>query len=400
MPEDYPAITSDISYTPASLLHLFNSALAPATTKKMILLKGIYVAGKGTQYAGNFYDTLKEEASDAVLTLVVPALMRNELTSGKMIEFYGYITKRVVLNGGRIEVHANMTQLVQQTVSKYSEKDIEAIELQQKKASVGYGDVDSFIKDHIIRETTVRITILIGKTAIIDSDIKHALEEAIGFYDIHFERINLHAETEILQTLRRYNDPAVTDLLVLSRGGGENLEVFNSPAIAAYCLELRPLFLTAIGHKEDTPLVQKMADKAFITPTALGQYLHRIYNDTVAELQHSKARLVETITVQLSANYDKQVRNLEEKIRSLEELNGKMSGVQHEQIQFLQGQLTDLRTQHQDKDSLLHKLQEMAAEYRAQAELLKARTLSRRTVYWVILAAVAILCILLGRACR
>src|SRR6202012_1443116 len=128
--------------------------------------------------------------------------------------------------------------------------------------------------DHIISETTVRITILIGKTAIIDSDIKHALEEAIGFYDIHFERINLHAETEILQTLRRYNDPAATDLLVLSRGGGENLEVFNSPVIAAYCLELRPLFLTAIGHKEDTPLVQKMADKAFITPTALGQYLH------------------------------------------------------------------------------------------------------------------------------
>ena len=398
MPEDYPAITSDISYTPASLLHLFNSALAPATTKKMILLKGIYVAGKGTQYAGNFYDTLKEEASDAVLTLVVPALLRNELTSGKMIEFYGYITKRVVLNGGRIEVHANMTQLVQQTISKYSDKDIEAIALQQKKASLGYGDVDSFIKDHIIRETTVRITILIGKTAIIDSDIKHALEEAIGFYDIRFERINLHTESEILQTLHRYNDPAITDLLVLSRGGGENLEVFNSAAIAACCLELRPLFLTAIGHKEDTPLVQKMADKAFITPTALGQYLHRIYNDTVAELQNSKARLVETITVQLSANYDKQVRNLEEKIRSLEELNGKMSGVQHEQIQFLQGQLTDLRVQHQDKDSLLHKLQEMAAEYRAQAEQLKARALSRRA-YWAILAAVAILCILLGRAC-
>ena len=35
----------------------------------------------------------------------------------------------------------------------------------------------------------------------------------------------------------------------------------------------------AIGHKENIPLLQKVADKAFITPTALGQYLNDIYNE-------------------------------------------------------------------------------------------------------------------------
>src|SRR5579859_5484510 len=279
-------VSEDISYTPASLLHLFNSVLAPSATKKIVLLKGIYLAGRGVTYAGYFYDTLKDEVTDAVLTLVVPALLRNGLTHNKTIEFYGYITKRVVFNGGRIEVHAVMTQLLGQRANTYSEKDLRAIELLQQKAAIGYRDVDNFLKGHIVAQEPVRIRILIGKTAIIDSDISHALESAIGFYAIGFERINLSSEAEILQALRRWNDTGQNDLLVLSRGGGENMEVFDSPDVAAYCLELEPLFVTAIGHKEDTSLVQKVADKAFITPTALGQYLNRMYNETVAELQH------------------------------------------------------------------------------------------------------------------
>ncbi|HEY4107866.1 exodeoxyribonuclease VII large subunit [Puia sp.] len=362
-------VSEDISYTPASLLHLFNSVLAPSATKKIILLKGIYLAGRGVTYAGFFYDTLKDETTEAVLTLVVPALLRNGLTNNKTIEFYGYITKRVVLNGGRIEVHAVMTQLLQQTANTYSEKDVRAIEVLQKKAALGFGDVDNFLKGRIVNEEMVRIRILIGKTAIIDSDISHALEEAIGFYEIAYERINLSAEAEIVQALRRYNDREKNELLVLSRGGGENMEVFNSPDLAAYCLELEPLFVTAIGHKEDTPLVQKVADKAFITPTAFGQYLNRLYNETVAELQHSKARLVETITTQLSVHYDKQVRNLEEKVRSLEDLNGQRAGLQQRELELLLGQLTTARD---------------------QVDGMRVIGRRRRIIYWVIVVAVVV----------
>lgn len=386
-------VSEDISYTPASLLHLFNSVLAPAATKKIILLKGIYVAGRGVTYAGYFYDTLKDETTDAVLTLVVPALLRNGLVPNKTIEFHGYITKRVVLNGGRIEVHAVMTQLVQQTVNTYSEREIRAVEVLQKKAAMGFGDVDGFLKRRIIDDASVRVRVLIGKTAIIDSDITHALEEAIGFYDLSYERINLSAEAEIVQALQRYNDRSKNDVLVLSRGGGENMEVFNSPDLAACCLELEPLFVTAIGHKEDVTLVQKVADKAFITPTALGQYLHRVYNDTVAELQHSRARLVESITTQLGAQYDKQVQVLEEKIRGLEEVNGQRVGLQQRELELLIGQLNTARGEAANARG-------EAANARGQVEKLRIAGRRRQLVYWVILALVAVVCAVVGRGCR
>jgi hypothetical protein len=40
------------------------------------------------------------------------------------------------------------------------------------------------------------VTILVGNNAIVDSDIKHSLKEAIGYYDFRFERINLSSEME------------------------------------------------------------------------------------------------------------------------------------------------------------------------------------------------------------
>jgi|GEM_PF-618434 len=411
-------VTEDLTYTPASLLHLFNSVLAPSATKKIILLRGIFLAGRGVTYAGFFYDTLKDETTDAVLTLVVPALLRNGLTHNKTIEFYGYITKRVVMNGGRIEVHAVMTQLLQQTVNTYSEKEIRTVEILQQKAADGFGDVDGFLKSRIVRaggggggvgeagigderlEERIRIRVLIGKTAIIDSDINHALEEAVGFYSLQYERISLSSEAEILGALRRWNSREKTDLLVLSRGGGENMEVFNSPEVAAYCLELEPLFVTAIGHKEDVSLVQKVADKAFITPTAFGQYLRRIYNETVEELQHSKARLVEVITTQLGAQYEKQVRVLEEKIQGMEEVNGQRMGLQQKELELMLAQLSAAQGEavvaRGDATTAVGQL----ALVREEVDRIRIRERRQRLAYWVMLVVVAVVCVVVGRACR
>ncbi len=67
-----------------------------------------------------------------------------------------------------------------------------------------------------------------------------------------------------------------------------------------------------IKPSEISTLLQQVADKAFITPTALGQYLNSLYNDTVAEMQSSKAKMVEDITKQLAANYNHQINNLKE----------------------------------------------------------------------------------------
>src|SRR6266498_4302606 len=175
-----------ISYNASSLLNIFNNALTIEITKKAVRVRGIYIVGKGVNYNGFYYDSLKDESSDACVTLIVPALIRHNLTTEQTIECTGYLTKRVQLNAGKIDLHVNVIELLSQQESKYSEEQLKAFEILQKKAEQGYKDIDGFIKTRIIQRQPITITMLIGKTAIIDSDIKHQLKEAIGLYDFRF----------------------------------------------------------------------------------------------------------------------------------------------------------------------------------------------------------------------
>jgi exodeoxyribonuclease VII large subunit len=179
-----------ITYSPAAVLNLFNNSLSINQTKRIVQLKGIYVQGKGNQYSGYFYDTFRDETSDAAITILVPPLIRNELQPNNTITVNGFVTRRVINTSGSIQIQLTVTDLVEQTQSKYSDDDVKKIELMQQKAVIGYRDVYSWLKEQIIFEQPFKIGIIIGKTGIIDNDIKHQLRESIGFYDISFHRIN------------------------------------------------------------------------------------------------------------------------------------------------------------------------------------------------------------------
>lgn len=72
-----------LCYNPASIVGIFNNALTIEITKKAFRVKGIYIAGKGVNYNGFYYDALKDENSDACVTLIVPAMIRNNLLQNK-----------------------------------------------------------------------------------------------------------------------------------------------------------------------------------------------------------------------------------------------------------------------------------------------------------------------------
>jgi RNA-binding protein YhbY len=227
------------------------------------------VPGNGVNYKGLFFDTLKDEATDAALTLVVPGLIRSKLAPNKVIECTAYVVKKVLANAGRIDLQLNIIEVVSQSQSSFNEDQVKAFEILQKKAELGHKDADSFIKEKIIKGDRVKIIVLIGKGGIIDQDIKHQIKEALAFYELYFIKINLSSETEIIESLINYSQKS--PIVVISRGGGDNLEIFDSPVIAEASLHLPSFFITAIGHQQDTPLLQKVADKSFITPTAFGQ---------------------------------------------------------------------------------------------------------------------------------
>ena len=344
---DTAELTSEI-YSPGAVLNLFNNSILLKETRRIIRLRGIFVQGKGAFYNGAYYDSLRDETSDAQITLIVPALIRNELQPNKTVTLNGFITRRVVNNASRIDIQLTVTELIEQTAGKYAEEALRSIEIMQGKAAAGFRDVQGFIKGRIINGEPFMISVVIGKNAIIDSDIKHQLRESIGFYQIEFLRINLSSETAIVSTLRALDENG-TDIIVVSRGGGENLDIFNKVAIAETAIALNALLITAIGHKEDVTLLQNVADKAFITPSELGQFLNDTYNYTVEELQHSRAQLVESVTKQLKAGYEKEIENLKEQNKALDELKklstADLQRVYEEKQKLSERQIEDYRIQ-------------------------------------------------------
>lgn len=348
-------------YSPSAVLHLFNNSLNVSQVKKLIQLKGVFQFGKGGNYSGYFYDTLRDESSEAQLTIIVPALIRNELQPNKTITVNGFITKRVVSNASRIDIQLTVTDLVEQTQNKYSDEELKRIEIQQQKAQAGFRDVHSYIKEKIIQDLPFRIGVIIGKTGIIDNDIKHQLRESIAFYDVGFHRISLSSETEIIQALDQLDSQGY-DVIVISRGGGENLDIFNKAVIAEKATNLSSLFVTAIGHKDDVTLLQRVADKSFITPSEFGQFLNDTFNQTIEEVQNSRAQLVESVKKQLDANYQKEIDNLKQQLRNVEELKKKnnedLEKVYNEKIAGLNGQIALAAKNYNDQLNATQNLQQ------------------------------------------
>ena len=168
-------------------------------------------------------------------------------------------------------------------------------------------------------------------------------------------------------------------------------------------MTLTPLFVTALGHFEDTPLLEKVADKKFITPSALGSYLNELYNQTVAELQNSKAKLVDDITKQLKTQYDKEIGNLREQIQNIQVMN--TANVKNLKDQ-LQSAFSMHQQQLQEKDRLLKNAEGLTENFKSEVSRLreelnrKAAEPPPQNYSWLIVIAAVVLLIVALKTCR
>lgn len=247
---------------------------------------------------------------------------------------------------------------------------------------------------------------------------------------MEYHRISLSSPAEIIGRIKLL-DAALPDMICIARGGGENMDVFEHLEIAEALLSCKTIVASAIGHAEDVTLFEKLSDKKFITPTQFGHYLKDMYNTTIGELQHSKARIVQDTRTQLAAVFAKEVENLRQqltgekalhekavtetkrshdaqllvlnsKLKSFEELASKAvqdkTGLHATEItnlkkqadtqqQLHRSELAQLQRQQQQKDTLIEQANRLAAGYRQQLEVEKARP---RTSFGAVVVAVII----------
>jgi exodeoxyribonuclease VII large subunit len=111
---------------------------------------------------------------------------------------------------------------------------------------------------------------------------------AVRFRVVNVAVQGVHAVPQLLTALTTLDRDADVDVIVLARGGGsvEDLLPFSDETLCRAVAECRTPVVSAIGHEQDTPLLDHVADLRCSTPTDAGK---RVVPDVVEELQRVRA---------------------------------------------------------------------------------------------------------------
>jgi exodeoxyribonuclease VII large subunit len=101
------------------------------------------------------------------------------------------------------------------------------------------------------------------------------------------------APMSIARALRRCNEEALADVIVIARGGGsfEEMYGFNSEVVARAILASRLPVVTALGHTSDRTVADLVADAECRTPTEAGSRVVPKKSDLLALLRERARRL-------------------------------------------------------------------------------------------------------------
>jgi exodeoxyribonuclease VII large subunit len=125
----------------------------------------------------------------------------------------------------------------------------------------------------------------------------------------------------------------------------------------------------------------------------LGQFLNGTFNHTVEELENSKAKLIESVKVHLTANYQKEIDNLNERLKANEELclqtTKDLEQVYKEKMEVLNGQLAGEQKLQAERIGILN---ERISNYKSQISDLGGKS----SINWTIVIIAVILELILG----
>jgi len=275
---------NNAQYTPSGLARIYAQTVAQDIRGKMVPIRGIYSdkskyskrSGRDAIcYGGFYYDVLVDEKTGDELTLKIPKNLKSRIIDGNVYAFRGNIENK--LKKGR-DIALSFLFVPDQILSEATFQDTtrhqNEVKVYEKKRARTEYDVDRALRQFFHNGKRPRISMLYGNNGIVDADVKSALRGVENAYLLIDTRVSFANEDEIIRAIKKAE--VRSDIVAIVRGGGSGLEVFDSFDLANMVLDTRIPVIAAIGHDEDDTLVKQIADKAFSTPTAFGNYLREM----------------------------------------------------------------------------------------------------------------------------
>ena len=345
-------------YKPSELLGIFTSYLSQTdVNRKVIYLRGIYLKNpKHDPRWNSRYDTLRDEDTQTEITLQIPQRLCDNLKDGNLVQVGGVLGRRAQ-NNCHIQLMLVVSRIDVVQEQAIDESEIKRMELRQKKASVGFKNVDSLLEQLLYTDQRPQVALVFAQTSITMSDFEAGINAAKSAIDFTERRVNFSNSQELVRTLQAL-DEFDFSVIALVRGGGVGIEKLDELDVLESIVSLRTPIIAAIGHVEEKLFIKQLVDKCAPTPNGLGQYFSEMVESVSEKKTKSRAALTEQIKKQFKDQLEagqKQNKELQEKLTSLTKAQEEAVKKHNEQVQALTKVQAEATKKHNEQVEVLGK---------------------------------------------
>ena len=345
-------------YKPSELLGIFTSFLSQTdVNRKVIYLRGIYLKNpKHDPRWNSRYDTLRDEDTQTEITLQIPQRLCDNLKDGNLVQVGGVLGRRAQ-NNCHIQLMLVVSRIDVVQEQAIDESEIKRMELRQKKASVGFKNVDSLLEQLLYTDQRPKVALVFAQTSITMSDFEAGINAAKSAIDFTERRVNFSNSQELVRTLQAL-DEFDFSVIALVRGGGGGIEKLDELDVLEAIVNLKTPIIAAIGHVEEKLFIKQLVDKCAPTPNGLGQYFSEMVESVSEKKTKSRAALTEQIKKQFKDQLEagqKQNKELQEKLTSLTKAQEEAVKKHNDQVQALTKVQAEATKKHNEQVEVLGK---------------------------------------------
>lgn len=345
-------------YKPSELLGIFTSFLSQTdVNRRVIYLRGIYLKNpKHDPRWNSRYDTLRDEDTQTEITLQIPQRLCDNLKDGNLVQVGGVLGRRAQ-NNCHIQLMLVVSRIDIVQEQAIDESEIKRMELRQKKASVGFKNVDSLLEQLLYTDQRPQVALVFAQTSITMSDFEAGINAAKSAIDFTERRVNFSNSQELVRTLQAL-DEFDFSVIALVRGGGGGIEKLDELDVLEAIVNLKTPIIAAIGHVEEKLFIKQLVDKCAPTPNGLGQYFSEMVESVSEKKTKSRAALTEQIKKQFKDQLEagqKQNKELQEKLTSLTKAQEEAVKKHNEQVQALTKVQAEATKKHNEQVEVLGK---------------------------------------------
>ena len=355
-------------YKPSEIIGIFNSILAKQSVNaQVVYLRGVYLANPKQGNWSYCYDTLRDEDSQEELTLQITHQQRENLKNGNLVSVGG-VLNRSISSKGYIQIILKVSRIEIVKEQAIDEAEIKRMELRQKKATVGFKNVDSILEGLLFTDNRPKVALIFAATSITLSDFEAGINATKSAIDFEEYRANFSNVSELIGLLHKI-DGSGFDVIALVRGGGSGIEKLDDLSVLEAIVGLKTPIIAAIGHVEEKLFIKQLVDKAAPTPNGLGQYFSEMVESVSEKKSKSRAVLTEQIRKQFQEQIvagQKQNKELQEKLKVLTENQAKATKAQEEATKKHQEQVEAANKQNKQLQEQLAAIQKANAEQMAK----------------------------------